>query len=110
MPDDSKAWRPLEGTADRILERSPRPLEALARGEVPALVLRGVYPSDHCRALLERFAERGLLYDPHATSEGKPHRVDIGTSFDTAAGPGVESVAPHSTNGPSACRRFSTRA
>ena len=74
-------WTPLEATTEEILARYPRPLEALAGGEVPAFVLRGSYPSDHCRALMERFGERGLLYDPHTTGDGEAHRVDIGTSF-----------------------------
>ena len=75
------AWTPFEGTTEEILERYPRPLEALAGGEVPAFVLRGIYPADHCRALMERFGERSLLYDPHVVSDGEARRVDIGTSF-----------------------------
>ncbi len=75
------AWTPAEGTPGEIRGRFPRPLEALARGEVPALVLRGAYPADHCGALMERFRERGLVYDPRGTGEGKVQRVDIGTSF-----------------------------
>ena len=75
------AWTAVEGTTpEEILERYPQPLEALAQREVPAFVLRGVYPSDHCRALMERFRERGLLHAPHEAAAGKT-RVDIGTSF-----------------------------
>ena len=75
------AWAPVEAKTEEILARYPRPLEALAGGEVPAFVLRGSYPSEHCCALMERFVERGLLYDPHATGDGPARRVDIGTSF-----------------------------
>ena len=54
---------------------------ALVRGETPALVLRRRYNPAHCAALMSRFYERGLLYDPHETGDRTPHRVDIGTSF-----------------------------
>lgn len=54
---------------------------ALARGETPALVLRRRYNPEHCAALMGRFRDRGLLYDPHETGDRTPHRVDIGTSF-----------------------------
>lgn len=74
-------WTPAEGTTGEIRRRFPRPLDALARGEVPALVLRGAFPADHCQALMERFRERGLAYDPARSGEGKVPRVDIGTSF-----------------------------
>ena len=54
---------------------------ALARGEVPAFVLRQHYNPAHCRALMRRFYERSLLYDPHEVGDGQARRVDIGTSF-----------------------------
>ena len=54
---------------------------ALARGEVPAFVLRQYYNPAHCRALMRRFYERSLLYDPHEVGDGQARRVDIGTSF-----------------------------
>ncbi len=76
-------WKPVEGTAEEIPQHCPRPLETLTRREVPALVLRGIYPSNHCRSLVERFNQRGLLHDPDATGDGVMRRVDIGTSFGT---------------------------
>ena len=74
-------WAPFEGSIKEIAQAYSEPLLALARGEVPALVLRGAYDPQHCAALVDRFYERGLLYDPHASTEERPHRVDIGTSF-----------------------------
>ena len=75
-------WSPAEGSAGELVERfDGQPLMALARGEVPALVLRQIFDPAHCAALLERFRQRGLLYDPHKTRDGTPHRVDIGTSL-----------------------------
>jgi len=77
----SSGWAPVEDSIDGILSRYSRPLMALARGETPALVLRRRYNPEHCAALMARFEERGLLYDPHKTGDRTPHRVDIGTSF-----------------------------
>jgi len=74
-------WTPLEGPVESIAATYDAPLMALVEGRVPAFVLRGAYPSAHCAGLMERFRERGLLYDPRQEAEGKPHRVDIGTSF-----------------------------
>jgi hypothetical protein len=74
-------WTPHEASIEEIRARFPAPLLALARGEVPAFVLRQIYPSEHCAALMRRFAERGLLYDPRQAGDGTPHRVDIGTSW-----------------------------
>ncbi|MCH8283958.1 MAG: class I SAM-dependent methyltransferase [Chloroflexi bacterium] len=75
-------WTPAEGSAGELVERfDGQPLMALTRGEVPALVLRQIFDPAHCAALLERFGQRGLLYDPHKRGDGTPHRVDIGTSF-----------------------------
>ena len=75
------AWTPIEASIEEIRARFAAPLLALARGAVPAFVLRQIYPPAHCKALMYRFAARGLLYDPSQAGDGTPHRVDIGTSF-----------------------------
>lgn len=78
------SWTPKEGSAAELVAHfDGQPLMALATGKVPAIILRQIFDPAHCTALLERFRERRLLYDPHKTGEGKPHRVDIGTSFGT---------------------------
>jgi hypothetical protein len=75
-------WTAAEGTAEDLVQRfAGEPLMALVRGEVPALVLRQSFDPTHCAGLLERFRERGLLYDPHTTGDLTPRRIDIGTSF-----------------------------
>ena len=76
----SATWTPIEAPIGEILGRYPEPLLALAHNEVPAFVLRQHYNSAHCRTLMQRFYQRGLLYDPHQTGAGAS-RVDIGTSF-----------------------------
>ena len=77
----SSGWTPVEDSVGDILSRHPLPLMALARGEIPAFVLRRIYNPAHCAGLIDRFYQRGLLYDPHETGDGTPRRVDIGTSF-----------------------------
>ena len=78
----TQTWTPFEASIpEQILDQYPEPLMALARGEVPAFVLRQHYNPAHCRALMRRFYERSLLYDPHEVGDGQARRVDIGTSF-----------------------------
>ena len=77
----TSTWIPFEATIPEILDQHPEPLLALAHGEVPAFVLRQHYQPTHCRALMQRFYERGLLYDPHQVGNGSARRIDIGTSF-----------------------------
>ena len=57
-------WPPAEPDLKTILRDHPRPLDALSRAEVPAIVLRGVYPQAACEKLFQRLIERDLLYDP----------------------------------------------
>jgi hypothetical protein len=57
-------WQPVEGTLDDIVRELPRPLEAIANGEVPAVILRGAFPRPTGPVIVERLIERDLLYDP----------------------------------------------
>ena len=75
------AWSPVEGTIDEILEQVSDPLEAMRNSEIPCGIIRNAFPSAHCEALMERFYERGHLYDPREVGERTLHRVDIGTSL-----------------------------
>ena len=71
-------WNSVEASIDEILGKYPRPLEELTAGNVPAFIMRRAYNPDHAAALVKRFYDRGLLYDPRPTGNG---RVDIGTSM-----------------------------
>jgi hypothetical protein len=77
----TSTWSPVEGTVEEILEQVPRPLQAMRESEIPCVIIRKAFPSDHCAALMERFYERDLLYDPRKKGDGTPRRVDIGTSL-----------------------------
>ena len=75
-------WIPVEPNLETILAQHPRPLKDLAEGRIPAVLMRRAFHPEHCTALVRRFYERGLLYDPRTPGGDKPaRRVDIGTSL-----------------------------
>ncbi|MBS12991.1 MAG: hypothetical protein CME19_15465 [Gemmatimonadetes bacterium] len=75
-------WLPLEPDVDSILASDPTPLNSLANGDTPAIVLRQAYEPDDGYALIQRFIDRDLMDDP-ATRDpgGNRKRIDIGTSL-----------------------------
>lgn len=77
----TQTWQPLEGTVDDILSRDPDPFKSMRSSDLPAVIVRQAIPADHCAALVDRFYERELLYDPRTGDDGNPGRVDIGTSL-----------------------------
>ncbi len=80
------SWAAAEPDVRTVLEAHPDPLASLSRADIPAIVLRGAYRAEHCAALIDRFAQRGLmdsrLLDPGGA---QPRRVDIGTSLSNRA-------------------------
>ncbi|MDA0839176.1 MAG: hypothetical protein O3B01_13715 [Planctomycetota bacterium] len=83
MPD---TWLPLEASLNEILAANPDPMRSLVEGEVPAIVIRGAFPAESCRALVARIYERNLvpgLPKPGDTIPDHPEfeRVDVGTSL-----------------------------
>jgi len=60
------SWKCVEPDVAAIRERVPNPLEALARADVPALVLRNAFPAAECTKLVQRLINQHLLYDPDA--------------------------------------------
>ena len=80
------SWVATEPDVRTVLAAHPDPLASLARGDVPAIVLRGAYPAEHCAALIERFVERGLMDSRLLEADSvQPRRVDIGTSLSNRA-------------------------
>ncbi|MCC7204827.1 MAG: hypothetical protein IT441_07085 [Phycisphaeraceae bacterium] len=79
-------WEPLGPDVQAALRQNHNPMQALADGDIPAVVLRGIYPSEQCRRLVARFYERDLvpgLPRPGESIAGKIgfERVDVGTSL-----------------------------
>ena len=57
-------WQLAEPNLQTILAAYAQPLESLAKGDVPALVIRNAYPPARCQQLVARLIAEDLLYDP----------------------------------------------
>lgn len=81
-------WLPAEPDLETILSCYPHPLEALADGNIPAVIIRRAFKPEHCSALVKRFYQLGLLYDPRSENSenaDKTPRLDIGSSLGNRA-------------------------
>ncbi|MFP6611253.1 MAG: hypothetical protein VB835_02995 [Pirellulales bacterium] len=58
------AWTIVEPDLNAVFARSGQPLDDLAGGAIPAIVLRNVVSEDDCRALVGHLIAEDLLYDP----------------------------------------------
>ena len=47
-------WAPVEGDSAEILARYNQPLSSLAKGDVPAFVMRQAFNPDDCAGLVQR--------------------------------------------------------
>lgn len=57
-------WVPVEPDVSTACLRFERPLEELAAGQIPALVVRQAWSAENCRELVQRLIDEDLLYDP----------------------------------------------
>ena len=84
MPSENNTpWTAVEPDIDTITQRYENPIGSLAQAKCPAFVLRQAYNPDHCRGLVRRFIDMGLMRDraePRSADDGRP-RIDIGTSL-----------------------------
>ncbi len=60
------SWRLCEPDTAAILSERSRPLDDLAAGDIPAIVIRNAFPKPACHALVDRLIHQELLYDPAA--------------------------------------------
>jgi len=58
------AWKPIEPDLSAAFEAFDRPLDALAAGAIPAIVLRNAYPLDLCERVYRKLIAEELLFDP----------------------------------------------
>jgi len=58
-----RPWAPVEGSVAEIRAALPQPFEALATGYTPAVIVRGAYPTDACRAVVRRLYEGGCVVE-----------------------------------------------
>jgi hypothetical protein len=61
--NDASSWPPAEADLSTVLARFPRPFEALASGEIPAVILRQAFDPEACRQIVQRFYERKLIQE-----------------------------------------------
>jgi hypothetical protein len=57
-------WQLAEPNLSTICQQYDRPLDSLASGDIPAIVLRQFVPQVDCCQLIQRCIGEGLLYDP----------------------------------------------
>ena len=58
------SWDFLEPDVESILQQCALPLEELARGTTPAIVLRQAFSPAACQQLIDRLIVEELLFDP----------------------------------------------
>ena len=81
------SWRPIGPDVEEVSAQYADPLAALARAEIPAILLRESYDSADCRFLIERLVGRGLMRDPLVDDpDDRRTRIDIGTSLGNKGG------------------------
>ena len=76
------AWQPSGPNLAAVFAAHRDPLRALARADIPAILLPQVCTPVDCQQLMERFGERGLL----RTLGDERTRIDIGTSLGQMGG------------------------
>ena len=96
-------WKPLETDDIGTLGKSPEPIEALIRGDCPAVVQRGTLSPAQCRSLVHRLIGQDLMFESGDdrveqlalsaekadrwtrrgtnTASSQRRRIDIGTSL-----------------------------
>jgi hypothetical protein len=77
------SWLPIDApSAGAAQAVEADPLRALAEARIPAIILRGAFPSEACAPLIKRFIDRQLMRDPaEPAPEEARSRTDIGTSL-----------------------------
>ena len=89
MPNETYAtWGAVEPDLEAVTKHYSNPIESLAQAQCPTFVLRRAYSPDHCRGLVRRFIDMGLMRDPvepRSADDARP-RIDIGTSLGNRGG------------------------
>ncbi len=77
----SSSWNIAQPDLETVLGLYERPLDALAGGEVPAIVLRRVFSAEACSGLVDRLISAGHLYDPRKPVPEKFAREAVPEGF-----------------------------
>jgi len=101
-------WPCLEPNAEQILNDCSNPVQALANGDVGALIVRGAIPQGECHELIRHLINQELMYESDDSriadealtadvvdqftrqglnpTDSKRRRIDIGTSLGNLGG------------------------
>lgn len=100
----NSSWPCLEPDVETILALESNPIQSIASGEVPAVVIRQAFPREECAALVDLLLEEELIFPPEQDdridetaipavdsdrwtraginpAQTKRRRIDIGTSL-----------------------------
>ena len=86
-------WMPIEPDQNTARAKFERPLEELAAGRIPALVIRQAWPAENCSELIQRLIDEGLLYDPDLPIPPKFQKQSIPEGYYREGSSAVPSLA-----------------
>lgn len=61
--NDIANWIPIEPDIESVISQCDHPLDELAAGRIPAVILRNAWSADSCANLMNRLISKELLYD-----------------------------------------------
>ena len=82
----NKEWKPLILDTESVTTGHGNAIHQLAKGDIPAVIVRHAYPEQSCQALLERLFKRQLFEgfagcQSSNIASSKIERFDLGTSL-----------------------------
>jgi len=86
-------WMPIEPDLSTAHAKFERPLEELAAGRIPALVIRQAWPAKNCSELIQRLIDEELLYDPDLPIPAKFQKQSIPEGYYREGSSAVPSLA-----------------
>lgn len=86
-------WMPIEPDLNTTCAKFERPLEELAAGRIPALVIRQAWPDKNCSELIQRLIDEELLYDPDLPIPPKFQKQSIPEGYYREGSSAVPSLA-----------------
>jgi hypothetical protein len=86
-------WMPIEPDLNTARAKFERPLEELAAGRIPALVIRQAWPAKNCSELIQRLIDEELLYDPDLPIPAKFQKQSIPEGYYREGSSAVPSLA-----------------
>lgn len=86
-------WTAAEPDMKTVLGSIESPLDEIAAGNIPAVVLRGAWPGEKCSDLVQKLFDEELLYDPDKPIPAKFRKQSIPEGYYREGGNSVASQA-----------------